>query len=275
MITVIGAGLMGRSIAVELARFGYDIELVTRIDINQIVEVSDTISKIGEKYFPDQINEIKSKIRIKFDYDNLKNSELVIESITENLEAKRSLMRDIEKHLLPTTLLASNTSSLSISKIFEGVPNPERCFGLHFFNPVQVMKLVEISYTPYTSSDTLEYGRNLAKEIGKESVIVKDSTGFIVNRLLIPMINEAIKLYDEGIATKEDIDKAMKLGANHPVGPFKLSDLIGNDITLSILEELYEDTTIESHEIARSLKEIVRDKKLGRKTSEGFYSYHR
>lgn len=271
MIAVIGSGTMGKGIAIEFARNNRDVLLISAERCLSIHELRQEIKKIAEVNEMANIEEILLKITTTNDFTNLHQCELIIEATAEDLQKKRKVIEKMSEHVSPSSIIASNTSSLSISDIFDGLVDLNKVIGLHFFNPVQVMRLVEISYLDNTSSNTLEYAKQLVNSINKEYVIVKNSPGFIVNRLLIPMINEAAKIVDEGIATPADIDKAMKFGANHPIGPLKLSDLIGNDITLSILKVLQDASY--NIMISDSLEGLVTEKKLGRKTKEGFYSY--
>lgn len=272
MISVIGTGTMGKGIAIELAANGNFIQLITITRDSCINLIKEELKSIIDKFEYQNKNQILENICISDELKIIGNSELVIEAVVENLEIKRNLLIEMKEFLNCETIIASNTSSLSISEIFNNIFDFDRVIGLHFFNPVQVMKLVEIAYTNGTSQKTIDYAKRIVNCLGKEYVVVKDSPGFIVNRLLIPMINEAAKIIDEEVATAQDIDKAMKLGANHPIGPLKLSDLIGNDITLSIVQNLYK--IIQNNNISNSLSKLVNENKLGRKTKTGFYEYN-
>jgi 3-hydroxybutyryl-CoA dehydrogenase len=272
-ISILGAGLMGRSIAVEFAVHGFTVDLITRRHEDAFPLITSQIAKLIEKFYPEKAEAITASIHLTTDHTSFKDSVLILESIAEDLSEKHHLMELIRDEVPLDTLVASNTSSLSIGAIFADFPNPARCFGMHFFNPVQVMKLVELSHTPLTSAETLARAKALIAAVEKEEVLVKDSPGFIVNRLLFPLINEAAKMVEDGIATIDDIDKAMKLGANHPIGPFKLSDIVGTDITLHILEQLEKSNVLDERPITSSIKSMVDENKLGRKTGLGFYDY--
>lgn len=271
MITVIGTGTMGKGIAIELASYNFDVLLISMTDNFNEMSIKREIEDIANKFKLQNIDDILHRISISNNISKISNSDLIIEAIVENLEMKRKMLTSIQEYVNKDTIIASNTSSLAITRIFEGIFKLDKVIGLHFFNPVQIMKLVEISYTNETSLDSKEFAINLIHKLKKEYVLVKDSPGFIVNRILIPMINEASKIIDEGIATAEDIDKAMKFGANHPIGPLKLSDLIGNDVTLSILKILSEYN--DDINISSKLVELVDDNKNGRKTKHGYYEY--
>lgn len=269
MITVLGTGTMGKGIALEFLKHNFNVNLVATEKHLDLTKISEEIQEIMSRF---EIDKIKSggSLTISNNFQVVSESGLVIEAIAEDLEVKRNLFKTITPYLKDNSIIASNTSSLSIKEIFEGIIPLDRVVGLHFFNPVQVMKLIELVHTDGTSMNTLDQCRKVAAKINKTVVLVKDSQGFIVNRLLIPMINEASKIIDEGIATIEDVDTAMKLGANHPIGPLKLSDLIGNDITLAILNTLLDD-----QDISKGLKDKVRSNDLGRKTKKGFYDYRK
>jgi len=267
MISILGTGVMGCGIAIEFSKFDYCVQLIIT-GKESVGIVKEKLWKNLRKYSDDEKKKIIDRIDISTELALISNSELIIEAVTEDLDIKKDLVRSIKPYLSDETILASNTSSLSIKSIFDGVNIQSRVIGIHFFNPVRVMKLVELVMIEETSDYTLSKMKKLVESLNKETVIVKNSPGFIVNRLLIPMLNEAAKIVDEGIASIEDIDKAMKLGANHPIGPLKLSDLIGNDVTLAISEVL-----LESNEVSFGLRNIVDDKQFGRKSGEGFYKY--
>ena len=271
MIAVLGTGVMGKGIAIEFARFGNKVLQVITEDSLVIDNVRDDISGVIDRSKLENKDQILGNIELTKDLSKIKDKLIVVEAIVENLEAKQKYMTEVNKYLRPEAIMASNTSSLSIKKIFESIPNKNRVLGIHFFNPAHVMKLVEISRTADTSDETVNKAKELVETLEKDPVFVKDSPGFIVNRLLIPMINEASKMLDEGVASAEDIDKAMKLGANHPIGPLKLSDLIGNDV-VSLISDILKKN-IDLNTSSKGLKELVKEKKLGRKTKAGFYDY--
>lgn len=271
MIAVIGAGTMGKGIAIEFARFGNKVLLVSMERHLSPEALHQEVDRVVDKYgYPNRDN-IVENITTTNELGHIDEADLVIEAVSENLEKKRNAITQVVSRIRKDAIIASNTSSLSIRSIFEGLTPLDRVMGMHFFNPVQVMKLVEMAILPETSMEKANHIRELLIGIEKEPVTVKDAPGFIVNRLLIPMINEAARLIDEGIASIEDIDKAMKFGANHPMGPLKLSDLIGNDITKAILDVL--NSKGAAIRVSSTLQSLVDQKKLGRKTKSGFYDY--
>jgi 3-hydroxybutyryl-CoA dehydrogenase len=204
---------------------------------------------------------------------NLKACDLVIEAITEDLDKKKELLGQISQHIGSETLVASNTSSLSVTDLSMSVPNPANFLGLHFFNPAPIMELVEVIKGLQTSDEAMDKAMAIVHSLGKAPVVVVDSPGFIVNRMLIPMINEAAAILSEKVASEEYIDKAMKLGANHPMGPLALADLIGLDVCLSIMTSLFEETGDTKYRPNVILKQYVRAGFLGRKAKRGFYKY--
>ena len=273
MIGIIGAGTMGKSIAVEFARYGHSVLLISYQRHLSQEELYIEIAKLTDKFGFENKHEIMNNIVESNSFELLNKCDIIIEAVAENIDIKRNAMFDVQKYINKEAIITSNTSSLSIRDIFEGIFPLENVMGLHFFNPVQVMKLVELSYLPETSKYKIDYIYDTVVKLDKEVVRVKNSPGFIVNRLLIPMINEATKIVQEGIASIEDVDKAMKFGANHPMGPLKLSDLIGNDVTLAIMKSLKEHD--QSIVISDLLKKTVDNKHLGRKTKKGFYEYNK
>lgn len=271
MIGVVGAGIMGKGIAIEFARFNHKVVLlsVQRHLSHELLE--NEINKLIDKYNFDNKQMILDNITSTNEFSCLGQCDLIIEAVSENLEMKRATMLEVSHYSKQSKVFASNTSSLSIKDIFEDIVPLDSVVGLHFFNPVQVMKLVELSYLEETSDLTIKFAKDFAETLEKEVVLVKNSPGFIVNRLLIPLINEAAKILEEGVASAEDIDRAMKFGANHPMGPLRLSDLIGNDVTLAILNTL--QALNPQLDISKVLIEKVSNNQLGRKTSHGFYDY--
>lgn len=214
-----------------------------------------------------------SKIILKTELSELDGCDFYIEAISEDLDVKLDLISRLKNYIPHKAIVASNTSSLSVTALAMKVNVPANFIGIHFFNPTSIMKLVEVVKGLVTSDETLNKAINLVELLDKKPVIVKESPGFIVNRMLIPMINEAIAILAEGVAAKLDIDNAMKYGANHPIGPLALSDLIGNDVCLSIMESLYRETGDSKYRAHPLLRQYVRAGYLGRKTKVGFYEY--
>lgn len=276
-VAVIGTGTLGPSIAQVFAQSD-------KVEKVYLCKGRDSSSDTGmgkiEKAFSSMVK--KDKItREQADYylskvetGNKKlaqNADLLIEAVSEDLNIKREVFKELDQYCDAHTVFATNTSSLSIKKIGEELSRP--LVGMHFFNPAPVMKLVEIIASERTTQDVIDFIIKTAADIGKTPVLVREAPGFVVNRVLIPMINEAISVYAEGIASIEDIDTAMKLGANHPMGPLALGDLIGLDVVLAILNELLKETGDNRYLPQPLLKKMVRENKLGRKTGEGFYQY--
>ena len=272
MIGIIGSGTMGKGIAIEFAKSNEKVVLVSAQRHLTSEELLIEIDKVSNRYPDLDVNAIHGNITLSNVLSDLENCNFIIEAVSENLELKRDILREASKYINDNAIYASNTSSLSVEDIFKDIIDLSRVCGLHFFNPVHVMKLVELSYLKDTSNEVIDTAKQLALSLDKEVILVKNSPGFIVNRLLIPMINEAAKIVEEGIASIEDIDKAMKYGANHPLGPLKLSDLIGNDITLNILYSLQDKLDLD---ISKLIKEKVENNDLGRKTKKGFYDYQK
>lgn len=277
-VFVVGAGTMGSGIVQAFAQNGVEVylndikeEFIERGYNNIVKNITKLVEKgkISEEVKNNILNSIHKSINI----EDAKDCDLVIEAIIEDMKAKKELFKRLDEICSEKTVLASNTSSLSITEIAAATNRPDKVIGMHFFNPAPVMKLIEIIRGIATSDETFEKIKEISIKIGKDPVEVKEAPGFVVNRILIPMINEAIGILAEGIASKEDIDKAMKLGANHPMGPLELSDFIGNDIVLAIMEYLYEETKDAKYRPHIMLKKMVRAGYLGRKTGKGFYDY--
>lgn len=275
-IAVIGSGIMGNGIAQVFATSGHQVTLVD-ISYEALRKAEDTIGKSLKKLAQKDVRldpaEVLGHLEYTTDKHRVRDADLVIEAITENIEAKKKLFQELDELCEPKTILASNTSSICISDIAAVTNRKDRVCGMHFFNPVPLMKLVEITATDETSDETIEIADGLVKEMGKESIHVKDMPLFVVNRLLVPMICEAIALVEEGTASAEDIDKGMKLGAHHPIGPLWLADMIGLDTMLHIQEALFEKTKDSKYRVPELLREMVAKGELGRKSGKGFYQY--
>ena len=277
-IGVIGAGTMGNGIAQVCAQAGFD---VTLLDIAQgaLDKALATIGKNLDRQVSkgtlseDDKRAALDKIRISTDYSVLKDAQLVIEAATENLDLKLKVLQQIAAQVSAECVIASNTSSLSITQLAASVSAPERFIGLHFFNPVPVMGLIEVIRGLQTSDTTHAQAIELAQHLGKTAITAGNRPGFVVNRILVPMINEAILVFQEGLASAEDIDAGMCLGCNQPIGPLALADLIGLDTFLAILEAFYDGFQDSKYRSAPLLKEMVAAGYLGRKTGRGFHTY--
>ena len=277
-IVVIGGGTMGLDIAQTFAKKGYDV--VVR-DINDaIIQASEArlnkgLDKLVSKGKLDEAGKkaITDKMTFTTDLNLAADADLVVEAAIENLDIKKSIFAELDKICKPETILASNTSSISITAIAAATQRPDKFIGMHFFNPATVMKLVEVIRGAHTSDETCKTITELAVAIGKEPVEVNEAPGFVVNKILIPMINEACDLLYTGVASAEGIDTAMKLGANHPMGPLALGDLVGLDVCLAIMDTLYNETHDPKYRASLLMRKMVRAGKLGRKTGVGFYDY--
>ena len=279
-VGIVGAGTMGSGIAELVASAGKNVVL---LDIEKGL-VEEAIGKI-EKNFKrlarrgkideEQASLIISRIQATEDYADFRDTDIVIEAASEDMDLKKAVFSKIEENTEQSAIIATNTSTLSVTELAMSTSRPEKVLGIHFFNPAPIMKLVEVINTAKTSPETLEQAMEFARGLDKHPVMAKDRSGFVVNRILLPMINEAIFTLDEGIAAAAEIDNAMKLGANHPIGPLALADLIGLDVTLSVLSVLYAEHGDPKFRPAPLLKEMVRAGHLGRKTGKGFFEYGR
>ena len=277
-IGVLGTGTMGAGIIQVLAQNGYEVVLRARRETSVekgIAKVNKSLDKMvaKEKITAEAKEEIMGRIHGSTDISIVKDADLIIEAATEDMEAKKALFKELDELCKPEAIIATNTSALSITEIAAATGRPDKIIGMHFFNPVPAMKLVEIVKGLTTSEETRGTIVELAKALGKTPVDVAEAPGFVVNRILIPMINEAVSILADGVANEEGIDEAMKLGANHPMGPLALGDLIGLDVCLAIMETLYKefgDTKYRPHPL---LRKMVRANKLGRKTGVGFFNY--
>lgn len=277
-IAIIGAGQMGNGIAQVSSCAGYR---VTMIDIKEefldkgMNTINNSLNKLVSK---DKMSEIEaesaiSRISTSTDKSSASNADLVVEAIPEVLSYKTSLFAELDSLCKPEAILATNTSSISIDSIASSTNRPDRVIGMHFMNPVPIMKLVEIINGSDTSDEVNNAVVNAAEKMGKTALSCNDSPGFVSNRILCPMINEAILTLEEGVAEPEAIDGIMKLGMNHPIGPLALSDLIGNDTVLHIMNVLHEGFEDDKYAPSQLLVKMVSEGKLGRKSGEGFYKY--
>jgi 3-hydroxybutyryl-CoA dehydrogenase len=277
-IGIVGAGTMGNGIAQVCAAAGLNVIMADISDASLtrgMSVVSSSLERLVNKQKMTDAERQAALARIAVTTDNAKMAacDLVIEAATENEDLKIKILKDICSKLRPQSLVATNTSSISITKLAAATDRPDRFIGMHFFNPVPLMALLELIRGLQTSDDTHAKAEAFAKRIGKVSITAKNSPGFAVNRILCPMINEAIFALQEGLATAEDIDAGMKLGCNHPIGPLALADMIGLDTMLSVMEVFYAGFNDPKYRPAPLLKEMVAAGHLGRKTGMGFYSY--
>ncbi|TQR18277.1 3-hydroxyacyl-CoA dehydrogenase NAD-binding domain-containing protein [Psychrobacillus soli] len=277
-IGVLGSGTMGNGIAQVMADAGHNVVLC---DANEeaLVRAEQTMHTNIERVYNKQgkdlsaIDKVFERITFTTELPLLKDLDVVIEAIIENMEVKKKVFAELGALLNEKAIIASNTSGLSITELATAAERPAKVIGMHFFNPVPVMKLVEIVRGSDTSDETFEVVTSLVKSIGKESISIVDAPLFVVNRILVPLINEAIFVLGEGIASAEDIDKGMMLGANHPIGPLSLADLIGLDTMLFVAETLLEETGDSKYRVPPLLRKKVRAGHLGRKSGRGFYEY--
>lgn len=277
-IGVIGAGTMGNGIAQAFAAKGYDVimqDIAEPALAKGLATISGSMDRLIKKgaLTEDAKKTTLAHICTTTKVDDLVSADVLIEAATENEAVKIKILQAVEKVLRPETIIATNTSSLSITRLAAATHRPERFIGMHFFNPVPMMALVEIIRGLQTSEPTVTAITELAKAVGKTPIGVKNSAGFVVNRILCPMINEAIFVYAEGLASAAEIDEGMKLGCNHPIGPLALADLIGLDVLLAVMEVLYSNFEDPKYRAAPLLKEMVDAGYLGRKSGRGFYSY--
>jgi 3-hydroxybutyryl-CoA dehydrogenase len=277
-VGIIGAGLMGSGIAQACATSGI---AVTMVDVNDaaiqrgLAGIESSLERLlkREKLSVADKDAALQRIKGTTSYDDLTGLPLVIEAATENVEIKLRILRQLDRQLGANALIATNTSSISITQLAAVVTNPERFIGIHFFNPVPLMALVELIRGLQTSNETHATAESFVKVLGKTPISVKNSPGFVVNRILCPMINEAIQVLQEGLASAEEIDAGMRLGCNHPIGPLALADLVGLDTLLAVMNVFYEGFNDPKYRPAVLLKEMVDAGYLGRKSGRGFFRY--
>ena len=277
-VGVVGAGTMGAGIAQTFAMAGHE---VTMVDVGAAQlergrkSIDASLAKLEEKKkLSAPARDITSRIRTATDVASLEDAELVVEAAFEDPKVKARVFADLDRVTPRNVILASNTSSISIDGLAANTKRPGKIAGMHFMNPVPIMQLVEVVRGPRTSDETLRTIVDLARALGKTPVVSADRPGFIANRVLMPMINEAFLALGEGVGTAEDIDTVMTLGMNHPIGPLRLADLIGLDVCVAIMDVLARDLGSAKYAPAPSLRELVRAGRLGRKSGQGVYDYH-
>lgn len=277
-IGVVGAGTMGRGIAESCLVAGFEVVLLdatTELASKGYQGVEKSLNRGAERgrITAQAKGEMLARLSYSDNYGDLKDVQVVLEAVYEDMEVKREVLAKISEVVDKHVLIGSNTSSLSITEMSGSVDNPSRFMGIHFFNPVPVMKLVELIKGRDTSEATVDQAKDFCLKLGKTPVVVNESPGFVVNRLLCPMLNEAAYLLMEGVASAEDIDTAMKLGANHPMGPLSLADLIGIDVLYAIMDTLHKAFGDDKYKPCPLLKEMIDKGHLGRKTGQGFFKY--
>ncbi len=279
-VSVLGRGTMALGIVQIFAERDFEVSVWVRsIDEANprasVAPIAKSLERLvaKERITSEQMEKTLSNISLTTNIEDVAESDLVIEAISEDMSIKKETFKTLDALVKDTAILATNTSSLSITEIANATANPDRVIGMHFFNPVPVMKLVEVISGLGTSDSTKNTISDLAKELGKTPVEVAEAPGFVVNRILIPMINEAVGILADGVASAVDIDEAMKLGANHPIGPLALGDLVGLDVCLAIMDVLYDEYQDPKYRAHPLLRKMVRANLLGRKTKEGFFKY--
>ena len=277
-ISVIGSGTMGNGIAQTFALFNFNVRLYD-INSENLKKGEQTILKNlqrmvnKEKITESEAENTVGNIKYTSDFDSILNADLVIEVVSENFKLKKSIFKELDLKCPKNTIIASNTSSISITKLAEATTRKDKVIGMHFMNPVPIMKLVEVINSKYTSKETTDMIITLSEQLEKIPLVVNDFPGFISNRILMPMINEAIESLDQGVADVKNIDGIMKLGMGHPMGPLQLADLIGLDVCKSILEVMLDGLKNPKYRPIKLLIDLVKNGKLGIKSGEGFYDY--
>jgi 3-hydroxybutyryl-CoA dehydrogenase len=277
-VAVLGGGLMGSGIAESVALAGLPV-IVRDIDDAAVGGAEHRIGASLQraasrgKFDADEVAAIRERIVLTTELDDIADADLVIEAVPENAELKANILGQVAGIVSSDTLISSNTSSIPIAQLAAGLPRPERVLGLHFFSPVPVMKLIEVVVALDTSEDTLTTARDFAGRIGKRAIVTKDRSGFIVNMLLVPYLMAAVRMYEEGFASAEDIDEGMKQGCGHPMGPLTLADFIGLDVLYAIGDSLYEEFKQTEYAPPPLLKRMVASGRIGRKANRGFYEY--
>lgn len=277
-IGVIGAGTMGNGIAQVAAEAGFSVimcDIEERFVQRGLETIKKNLGRAVEKGKKSQADADAVLVRVRgtVELSDLKEADMVIEAVVENMALKRELYAQLDTVCKPEAVLASNTSGLSITEMASVTKRPGKVVGMHFFNPVPVMKLVEVIKGTATDEDTYEMAMEVSRKMGKEPISVNEAPLFVVNRILVPMINEAAFVLMEGVARAEDIDRGMMLGANHPIGPLALADLVGLDVLLAVMDTLYQETGDSKYRSCPLVRKLVRAGHFGRKSGRGFYSY--
>ncbi|HID65009.1 MAG TPA: 3-hydroxybutyryl-CoA dehydrogenase [Anaerolineae bacterium] len=279
-VGVVGCGLMGSGIVEVCARAGYEV-VVSEINDEFLQKGMDRLKRSLSKAVSkgkatqEEMDAALARIRGTTDPADFAPCDLVIEAAIENMELKKNIFAELDGILRPEVIIGSNTSSLCITEMASATKRGDKVLGIHFFNPVPVMPLLELVRTILTSDETLAIAREFGRSVGKTTVVAKDTPGFIVNRLLIPYLLDAVRIYEDGLATREDIDTAIKLGLNHPMGPLTLLDLVGLDTTLFIADAMFEEFKDPRYAAPPLLRRMVLAGHLGRKSGRGFYDYSR